>query len=152
MNPTTPFEYHFLDETYDKLYKTERRLNLVFNYFTFLAIFISCLGLFGLALFKAKKRTNEIGIRKVLGASVSNIDGLLSFQFAKWILVANLIALPVGYLMMNKWLQNFAYRINIEWWVFVLAGALAFIIALFTVGYQAIKSALSNPVESLRYR
>ncbi len=151
MNPTAPFEYHFLDETYDNLYKSEKRLNIIFNYFTGLAIFISCLGLFGLTLFTANKRTKEIGIRKVLGASVSNIVGLLSFQFVKWVLVANLIALPVGYYVMNLWLQNFAYRIGLSVWTCVLAGLVALLIAILTVSYQSIKAAAANPVESLRY-
>jgi len=151
INPHTPFEYHFLDETYDNLYKTERRVNVIFNYFSCLAIFISCLGLFGLALFTANKRTKEIGIRKVLGASVSNIVSLLSFQFIKWVLLANFIALPVAYFLMNKWVQNFAYQINIRWWTFLLAGVMALLIALLTVSYQSIKAALLNPVESLRY-
>ncbi len=133
------------------MYKSEERLRHVFLTFTFLGIFIACLGLFGLAAFTAEQRTKEIGIRKVLGASVSNIMILLSREFARWVLLANIIAWPVAYFVMNRWLQNFAYRINIGWWVFITAALLALIIALFTVGFQAAKSALANPSESLRY-
>jgi len=116
-----------------------------------LAIFITCLGLFGLASFTAEQRTKEIGIRKALGASVSGIILLLSKEFTKWVLVANIIAWPVAYLAMNRWLQNFAYRIDIGLGTFILAGVLALVIALLTVGYQAIKAARANPVDALRY-
>ena len=149
--PDTPFEYHFLDESYDRLYKSEQRMGTLFNYFTALAIFISCLGLFGLASFLAEKRTKEIGIRKVLGASVSGIVFLLNKQFIKWVLIANFFAWPIAYYVMNRWLQNFAYRIGIGVWSFLLAALLAIVIALLTVSFQAIRAALTNPVEALRY-
>jgi putative ABC transport system permease protein len=116
-----------------------------------MAIIIACLGLFGLISFAAEQRTKEIGIRKVLGASVANLVSLLSRDFLKLVAMANVIAWPVAWFAMNKWLENFAYRIDIGWWVFVLAGGLALLIALVTVSTQAIKAALANPVESLRY-
>ena len=151
MNPITPFEYHFLDETYDHLYKKEQRIGTIVNYFTFLAVFISCLGLFGLASFMAERRTKEIGIRKVLGAPVSGLIILLSKEFSRWILVANIIAWPLGYFIMNKILQTYAYRTSMGIEIFVLSALLALIIALFTVSFQALKAARANPVQSLRY-
>lgn len=116
-----------------------------------MAIFIACFGLFGLASYAAEQRTKEIGIRKVLGASVSGIIGLLSKDFVKLVLLANLIAWPLAWYAMNKWLQSFAFRVEVEWWVFALAGGLALLISLLTVSTQAIKAALANPVEALRY-
>ncbi len=151
VNPNTPFEYHFLDETIDRQYAAEKKISAMANYFTVLAIAISCLGLFGLAAFAAERRTKEIGVRKVLGATVANIISMLSRDFVKLVLVANLIAWPVAYFAMNKWLQNFSYRVDLGWWVFVLAGGMALFIALLTVSTQAIKAALANPVDSLRY-
>jgi putative ABC transport system permease protein len=151
VNPNLPFEHHFLDETYDSLYNKEKQTSTLFNYFTVLAIAISCLGLFGLAAFVAENRTKEIGIRKVLGATVSNVVAMLSADFAKPVLLANVISWPLAYLAMNKWLQEFAYRIDVAWWMFALAGGLALLIALITVSIQAIKAALANPVEALRY-
>ena len=149
--PETPFEYHFLDEAYDKLYRTEQRMGTLFNYFTVLAILISCLGLFGLASFMAEKRTKEIGIRKVLGASLSGIVLLLNKQFTKWVLIANLVSWPIAYYAMSKWLQGFAYRINLGLGTFALAAMIALAIAAITVSYQSIKAALTNPADSLRY-
>ncbi len=149
--PEYPFEYNFLNEDFEKIYKNEMRMGEVFRYFTFLAVFISCLGLFGLASFMAEQRTKEIGIRKILGASVSGITILLSKEFTKWVVVANAIAWPVAYFAMNKWLQGYAYRVNISLLTFALAGVLALIISILTVSYQAIRAALANPVESLRY-
>lgn len=149
--PDYPFEYRLLDESLNNLYWSERRIGKIINFFTFLAIFIACLGLFGLVSFIAEQRTKEIGIRKVLGASIPGIVSLLSKEFLKWILVANFIAWPVAYLVMNNWLQNFVYRINIGIWTFVLAGLLTLLIAVLTVSYQAVKAAIANPVESLRY-
>jgi putative ABC transport system permease protein len=146
-----PFEYHFLDQRLDRLYRSETRLLGIFGIFTSLAIFIACLGLFGLVAFTAQQRTKEIGIRKVLGATVANVVALLSKDFVKLVLLANLLAWPVAWYAMHRWLQNFAYRIEISWWVFALAGGLVFFIALLTVSTQAIKAALANPVESLRY-
>ncbi|MFQ5638923.1 MAG: ABC transporter permease [bacterium] len=149
--PGRPFEYFFLDEDFNRIYKSETRLSKIFGYLAAFAIFIACLGLFGLAAFATERRTKEIGIRKVLGATLSGILLLLSKDFTKWVLLANIIACPIAYFAMNQWLQNYAYRINIGIWTFLLAGSLALFIALLTVGYQAIKAALANPVESLRY-
>ena len=149
--PDTPIEYHFLDESYDRLYRTEQRMGTLFKYFTGLAILISCLGLFGLASFMAEKRTKEIGIRKVLGASVSGVVILLNREFIKWVLIANIVAWPVAYYAMSQWLQGFAYRTNIGVWSFALAALAAFSIAVVTVSFQSIKAATANPVKSLRY-
>ena len=146
-----PFNYRFMDEAIDNLYRAEQQIGTLFRYFTILAIFISCLGLFGLASFMAEQRTKEIGIRKVLGASVSKILLLLSKEYAKWVLFANIIAWPVAFYVMNRWLQAYAYRINIAVWSFVFAAVLALAIALFTVSYQAIRAATANPADALRY-
>jgi putative ABC transport system permease protein len=148
--PDTPFEYAFLDEEVQKQYETEITLARIINSFTLIAILISCLGLFGLAAFSAEQRSKEIGIRKVLGASVSGIVQLLSKDFLRLVLIAIVIATPIAWWAMNKWLQNFVYRINISWWMFALAGLLAIVIAIFTVSFQAIKAAIANPVKSLR--
>lgn len=149
--PAQTFDYFFLDESFDLQYRADEKLVAIFSNFTFLSIFIACLGLFGLASFTAEQRTKEIGIRKALGATISGIILLLSKEFTKWVLVANIIAWPITYLAMNRWLQNFAYRINIGIGTFILAALLALVIALLTVGYQAIKAARANPVEALRY-
>jgi putative ABC transport system permease protein len=146
-----PFEYKFLDETFEKYYLAEERLTQTLGIFSALAIGIACLGLFGLAAFTAEQRTKEIGIRKVLGASVNGIIALLSKDFIKLVLLANLIAWPLAYFAMSNWLQDFAYRIDLGWRVFALAGGLALLIALLTVSVQAAKAALANPVNSLRY-
>jgi putative ABC transport system permease protein len=145
-----PFTYSFLNEDYDRLYHSEQRTGKIFIFFAILAIFIACLGLFGLITYAAKQRTKEIDIRKTLGASVLNIVSLLSKDFIKLILVAIIIAVPLSWFGMHKWLQNFAYRINISWWIFLGAGILAIMIALLTVSFQAIKAAVANPVEALR--
>ena len=150
LNPGEPFEYSFLDEDFQKNYAAESRIASVVSYFTIIAILISCLGLFGLAAFTAEQRTKEIGVRKVLGASVGSIVTLLSKDFLKLVLIAVVIASPIAWYAMNRWLQDFAYRINIEWWVFALAGLLAVGIALLTVSFQSVKAALMNPVKSLR--
>lgn len=149
--PRHPFQYEFLDESIDNFYKTERKIGKIFGYFTGLAIFIACLGLFGLASFMAERRTKEIGIRKVLGAKVAGIVLLLSKEFAVWVLIGNIIAWPIAYFIANKWLATFAYRINLGWELFIFSAILALAIAIFTVSYQAIKAAVANPVESLRY-
>ena len=146
-----PFDYTFLDDRIDSLYRSEQSVGTVFNYFTILVVFIACLGLFGLASFTSEKRTKEIGIRKVLGAPVSSILLLLSREFAKWVLFANIIAWPTAYFIMTKWLENFAYRTNIGIQTFFLAAGLVLGIALITVSYQCIKTALSNPMDSLKY-
>jgi len=145
-----PFIYSFLDKDFNNLYKSEQRTGSVFSAFAALAIFIACLGLFGLAVYSAEQRTKEIGIRKVLGASVKGIIGLLFKDFIKLVVVAIIIATPIAWWAMSKWLQNFAYRINISWWIFFIAGALALFIALVTISFQAIKAATANPVRSLR--
>ncbi|OJY92131.1 MAG: cell division protein FtsX [Sphingobacteriales bacterium 40-81] len=145
-----PFEYSFMDDLYNKTYAAEQKTGTVLNIFSLLTIFIACLGLFGLVTYTAEQRTKEIGIRKVLGASVSQVMQMLSKEFLKLVLIASLIAFPVAWWGMNKWLQSFAYRIDISWWVFILAGAAALLIALLTVGFQAVKAAVANPVKSLR--
>ncbi len=149
--PNFPFIYSFLDEDFDRLYKAEETLGKIFVCFAALSIFVACLGLFGLALFTAEQRTKEVGIRKVLGASAARIALLLSREFVKWVLLANAVAWPVAYFAMSRWLQNFAYRINFGIGIFLLSALMAFVIALTTVSYQAIKAALANPVEALRY-
>jgi ABC-type antimicrobial peptide transport system permease subunit len=150
-NPGRPFNYSFLDEALNELYRTEERIGTIVKYFTFLAIFLSCLGLFGLAAFAAEQRTKEIGIRKVLGATVVRIVHLLSKDFLLLVIFANVIAWPIAWLIMNGWLKNYPYRIKIGVETFILAGLLALIIALLTVSFQAVKAALADPVKSLRY-
>ena len=150
MIPARPFSYTFLDDTFNKQYRNEDRFEKLFFNFAILAIFISCLGLLGLASYSTLQRTKEIGIRKVLGASVSGITSLLSKDFIKLVLIALVIASPLAWFGMHKWLQGFAYRINIGFWVFILAGLLAILIAVLTVSFQAIKAAVANPVKSLR--
>ena len=148
--PETPVDYTFLDENFDQLYQAEQRQATLFTGFACIAIFIACLGLFGLSAFSISQRIKEIGIRKVLGADVSNIVGLLSKDFLKLVGVAALLAFPVAWYFMNNWLQDFAYRINMPWWVFFIAGIGAALIALITISFQAIKAAIANPVKSLR--
>jgi ABC-type antimicrobial peptide transport system permease subunit len=149
-NPKFPFTYQFSDQEYARLYKSEQVVSKLANIFAFLAIFISCLGLFGLATFTAAQRTKEIGVRKVLGASVSDIVGMLSTNFLKPVTIAILIAFPIAWYSMNIWLDHFAYKIKIEWWVFGIAALATICIALLTVSYQSIKASLANPVRSLR--
>jgi putative ABC transport system permease protein len=144
------FEYAFLDETFNDLYKTEQRTGNLFNVFAAIAIFISCLGLFGLATFTAQVRTREIGVRKVIGASVASIMLLLAKDFIKLVMIALVISIPVAWFVMNKWLQDFAYKANISWTVFAIAGFIALAIALLTISFQSIKAAVANPVKSLR--
>jgi putative ABC transport system permease protein len=148
--PELPYQYTFLDENFAKLYEAEQRQGTIFIIFACLAIFIACLGLFGLSAFAITQRIKEIGVRKVLGANVSSIVTLLSKDFLKLIMIAAVLAFPVAWYAMHYWLQDFAYRINIQWWVFILAGVLAALIALITVSFQAIKAAMANPVKSLR--
>ncbi|GAB2544136.1 ABC transporter permease [Spirosoma aerophilum] len=149
-NADFPFEYFFLDDVFNNLYKSEQQTGLLFTIFSSIAILISCLGLFGLAAYTAQVRTREIGVRKVLGASVSSVIQLLAKDFIQLVIIAILIAVPVAWWAMSLWLEDFAYRIDIEWWMFALAGLLALIIALLTVSFQSIKAALMNPVRSLR--
>ncbi len=148
--PNRPFEYNFLDEMFSANYRAEDKFGNLFFNFAVLAIFISCLGLLGLASYSTIQRTREIGVRKVLGASVTNIVNLLSMDFIRLVGIAFLIAVPVGYFGMNKWLQDFAYHQPIRWWVFVLAGIASLFIAFLTISFQAIKAAIANPVDSLR--
>jgi len=148
--PNRPFSYYFLDEFFDKQYRSEDRFGRLFLNFAILAIFISCLGLLGLASYSTMQRTKEIGIRKVLGASVGNIVNLLSREFLLLVVISFVVAAPLAWYFMYKWLAGFAYRMTIGWWVFVMAGILAVLIALFTVSFQAIKAAIANPVKSLR--
>jgi len=150
-SPEYPFVYSFLDDRVNRMYGSEQRLGRTFNYFTFIAVFIACLGLFGLASFTAQKRTKEIGIRKVLGASVPKITYLLAKEFIKWVIAANLIAWPVAYYGMSKWLQNFAYHTNLSIQIFIFTTFIAIFIALLTVSYQTVRAAVANPIDSLRY-
>ena len=149
--PDYPFAYRFLDEAFEEQYRTERQLGQLFQIFGAFAIFISCLGLFGLAAYTAEQKTKEIGIRKVLGASVTDIILHLSKQFTRWVLVSNVIAWPISYFIMNRWLNEFAYRIQMGVPIFIVSALMMLIIALFTVSFQAIKAALANPVEALKY-
>jgi putative ABC transport system permease protein len=146
-----PIEHAFLNQWWIDLYNRDERLGRIFGISAGLAILIACVGLFGLAAFMAEQRTKEIGVRKVLGASISSLVVLLSKDFTRFVLLGLLVATPLAYFTMDKWLQNFAYRIDIGWWVFALAGGLALVIALATVSTQAIKAAMANPVEALRY-
>jgi len=145
-----PFEYSFLDEDFNKLYNNEEQTGNIFIVFSVLAIFIACLGLFGMTSFIAELKTKEIGIRKVLGSSVAAIVILLSKEFTRWVIIANIIAWPVAYYIMNQWLEDFAYRISIEWWFFLFSGGLVLLISILTVIHLTIKAAIANPVESLR--
>ncbi|MEP7170094.1 MAG: FtsX-like permease family protein, partial [Bacteroidota bacterium] len=148
--PETPYQYNFLDENFQRLYQSEQRQATLFTVFACIAIFIACLGLFGLSAFAISQRVKEIGIRKVLGANITSIVSLLSKDFLKLVLIAAVIAFPVAWYFMNLWLQDFAYRINMPWGIFIIAAILAAVVALGTISIQAIKAALSNPVKSLR--
>ena len=150
MVPAQPFNYTFMDADFDNIYTAEQRTGKLFIAFAVFAILIGCLGLFGLVTYAAEQRIKEIGVRKVLGASVSGIVAMLSKDFAKLIFIASVIAFPIAWWAMHKWLQSFAYRITISWWVFIVAGITALVIALFTVSVQAIRAAIANPVKSLR--
>jgi len=149
--PEAVFDYRFLDEDFNRMYSEEREFGKVILYLTLLAIFIACLGLFGLASFATKQRTKEIGIRKVIGATIAHIMWLLNSEFLKLAVLGCFLAWPVAYFVMGKWLQNFPYRVSIQWWVFVLSSLAACVVALLTISYQSIKSATANPVDSLRY-
>jgi len=150
-NPDIPFDYSFVDERFDRLYQYEQKLSQIFGSFAALAVIIACLGLFGLASFTAERRTKEIGIRKALGATVPGMVTLLSKDFTRLVIVSNIIAWPVAYYMMNRWLQSFAYKADMSISTFIISGLLALLIALLTIGFQATRSAVSNPVNSLRY-
>ena len=150
MAPQMPFSYRFLDESFDDMYRSEMRVGKIALIFSILAILIACLGLFGLATFMAEQRTKEIGVRKVLGASVGNIVSMLSRDFIRLVIISSVVAFPLAWWFMNKWLQDFAFRVNIGWWIFFVAAIIALLIALITVCYQAIRAAVANPVKSLR--
>jgi putative ABC transport system permease protein len=150
LNPKFPFTYKFSDEEYQKLYGSEQVVSQLSNYFAFLAIFISCLGLLGLVTFTAQQRTKEFGVRKVLGASAASLFNLLSKEFLILVVIAMLIATPIAWLAMTKWLQDYEYRIVVSWWMFIAAGVISVMIALATVSFHAIKAAVANPVKSLR--
>jgi putative ABC transport system permease protein len=145
-----PFSYQFLDEAFDSMYRAEERIGKIALSFAVLAIFIACLGLFGLSSYAIQQRTKEIGVRKVLGASVPHVVALLSRDFLKLVLISSVIAFPIAWWAMHKWLEDFAYRVSISWWIFFVSGILALLIAVLTVGFQAIKAAIANPVKSLR--
>ena len=149
--PDWPFVSRFLDDDYDALYRSEERTGVLFSSFAVIAIVIACLGLFGLSAFVIEQRTKEIGIRKTLGASIPGIVGLLSRKYLTLVLIANLIAWPLAYFSMNRWLEDFAYRTDIGAGTFFLTGCAAILIALLTVSFQAVRAALANPVEALRY-
>jgi putative ABC transport system permease protein len=148
--PNLHFDYSFMDDDFNTLYNTEQRMGNLFVIFTSLAIIIACLGLFGLAAYAAEQRNREIGIRKILGASVSNLVAMLSKDFIKLVVISIFIATPLAWWAMHQWLQGFAYRQNIQWWDIAIAAIGAIVIALVTISFQSIKAAIANPVESLR--
>ena len=149
--PEWPFQYEYLDKKLEQIYKTEVKTLTLLKIFTALAMFLSCLGLFGFAGFTIKQRTKEIGIRKVNGATTGNILTLLSKSFVKWIIVSVFLAYPIAYYAMNKWLQNYAYKTELNWWIFIMAGFLTISVAILTITWQSWRAARQNPVESLRY-
>jgi putative ABC transport system permease protein len=149
--PGHPFDYFFLDDSFDSLYRSEEKMGSIFQIFTVLGLFISCLGLYGLSSYLLEQRTKEIGIRKVLGASLPRILLMVSKEFSKWIILANIAAWPIIYFAMKKWLENFAYRISIPLWFFLLSAAVVLVTTLLTISYQSVKAAMTNPADSLRY-
>ena len=149
-NPAYPFNYIFVDDQFNAMFISEMLISKLSRVFAALAVIISCLGLFGLAAYTAERRTKEIGIRKVLGASISGVAALLSKDFIKLVSVSCILAFPIAWWMMHNWLQGYQYRITISWWIFLAAGLLAIIIAIVTISFHAIKAAISNPVKSLR--
>lgn len=149
--PNYPFEFEFLDDSFQRQYNNEAKIQTLFQYFSLFAIFISCIGLFGLAAFTAQRRTKEIGIRKAIGATVFSLIGLMLKDFVKWLVLAAFIAIPIAWFAMSKWMENFAYKANINWSVFALASIIVFFIAIATVSWQALRAATANPVEALRY-
>lgn len=150
-NPGFSFDYHFMDASFQAQYEAENRVSVLSRYFAALGILISCLGLFGLAAFAAEQRLKEIGIRKVNGARISEVMTMLNGQFIKWVIIAFVIATPIAFYILEKWLEGFAYKTTVSWWIFALAGVLALGIALFTVSWQSWRAATRNPVEALRY-
>ena len=153
IEPGFPFDYTFLDQSYDELYYAEQRIGKLFVYFSVIAIFIACLGLFGLASFMTEQRTKEIGVRKTFGASTLVLSFMMIKDFTLWVLISNIIAWPLAFYFFNRWLQAFAFRINMfeEWYIFPLAGIVSFSIAILTVVYQVLKAANSNPIDALKY-
>ena len=151
MVPNYPLDYFFLDKSFAEMHASDKKLSEIFRVFSFLAIVVACLGLFGLAAYTAEQKTKEIGIRKVLGASVPNIYLLLTRELLKWVILANLIAWPVAYYAMNKLLQNFVFRTDVGIWIFLAAGALALVIALLTISFHSFRAAASQPIDALRY-
>ena len=149
--PSSAINFHFLDDDFDNLYRTEQRMSKMFGYFSLLAIIISCLGLIGLSSFMTQRRTKEIGIRKANGARSHEIFFFLSKEYLVWVLISIIIACPIAWYVMHQWIQNFAYRINISWGVFLLAGTVSLVIALLTVSWQSYRAASKNPVDALRY-
>jgi putative ABC transport system permease protein len=149
--PAHPFEFTFLDQAIEDTYRQEKTFGRLINYATILAIFVACLGLFGLTSFAVQRRTKEIGIRKTLGATVPRIVLLFTLDFIKLIAIANVIAWPIGYFLMRGWLQSYAYRTSVGWFTLIFAGLFTLAIAVITISFQAIKAALSNPIHSLRY-
>ncbi len=148
--PTVPFDYKFVDETYAAKFSSEERIGKLAGFFTIIAVFISCLGLFGLASFVVEQRTKEIGIRKVLGASVANLWQMLSKDFVVLVIISSAISIPISSYFMTRWLQNYEYRTEISVWIFITASMSALLITLLTVSFQTLKAAITNPVESLR--
>lgn len=149
--PSYPFEYHFLNDEYENMYKTEQRMGSLIKYFAIIAVVIASLGLFGLVSFMTEKRIKEIGIRKAMGSTSSEIAYILSKDFIKLVIIAIVVAIPVSWYLINKWLQDYAYKTDLSWWVFALAAVLAIAIALLTTSFQAIKAANTNPAQTLRY-
>ena len=150
MAPGIPFSYRFMDEAFNDMYNAEQKIGKIILIFSILAILIACLGLFGLSIFIAEQRKKEIGIRKVLGSSIMGVVQLLSLDFLKLVIFSFVLACPFAWYFMHQWLENFAYRVDISWWIFLLAAFLAVFIALATVSFQAVKAAIMNPVKSLR--
>jgi putative ABC transport system permease protein len=151
IDPNEPFEYHFMDEVFDSAYRTEQRMSSMLLYFAILAIVIACMGLFGLALFNTEQRTREIGVRKVFGSSVSGVVFLISSKFSRWVLLANILAWPVAYLIVRKYMQMYAYKINLPVWIFFLAAAGVYLVAILTISLQSYRAGVSNPGDALRY-
>ena len=149
--PEFPFDYSFLDQSFDNMYKAEERIQKLFIYFSILAVIIACLGLFGLSAFMAERKTKEIGIRKILGSSTTQVISKLSKEIIRLVIIANIIAIPLSWIALNRWLYNYPYRVNIFWWVFLVTAITTFIIAFLTVSYHSYKAAISNPVDAIRH-
>ncbi|MBI9067083.1 MAG: hypothetical protein JEZ09_07305 [Salinivirgaceae bacterium] len=151
VNPEFPFEYHFLEQTYDDLYQSEIRAGKIVTWGMCIALFITIIGLFAMARYSTERRTKEIGVRKVNGARLTDILILLNKDFLRWVVIAFMLAIPISWYIVNGWLNNFAYRTNLSWWVFALAGGISLSIAIITVSFQTYRAAIRNPVEALRY-